>query len=218
METTATELPNGSGYSISGSKTWITNSPIADVAIVWAKCKWDGKIRGFILERVQSLCFAYENAFHSNIPRKDMKGFETPKINGKLALRASTTGMILMDDVQVPKDNLLPEVSGLKGPFSCLNNARYGIAWGAMGALESCLELARTYALDRHQFGRPLASFQLIQVKMAAAATDISYGLLACTQAGRLKDSGGLASEMISMIKRQNCERALAGARMLQDM
>jgi glutaryl-CoA dehydrogenase len=199
METTATELPNGSGYSISGSKTWITNSPIADVAIVWAKCKWDNKIRGFILER-------------------DMKGFETPKIPGKLTLRASETGMIMMDDVQVPKENLIPGVSGLKGPFSCLNNARYGISWGAMGSLEECLKLARTYSLERHQFQRPLASFQLVQAKLAQAATDITYGLLACVQAGRLKDGGGLAPEMISMIKRQNCDRALEGARSLQTM
>ena len=199
METTATQLPNGSGYVLNGSKTWITNSPIADIAIVWAKCKWDGKIRGFILE-------------------KDMKGLEMPKISGKLALKASVTGMIMMDDVQVPKENILPGVEGLKGPFSCLNLARYGIAWGTMGALESCLSLARQYSLDRQQFGRPIGGFQLIQQKMSPAATDIAYGLLACIQVGRLKDAGQLAPEMIVMIKRQNCDRALANARELQNV
>ncbi len=197
METTAKE--SGSGYLISGSKTWISNSPFADVFIVWAKCAWDGKIRGFILER-------------------GMKGLETPKIKGKIALRASTTGMINMDEVSVPAENILPGVEGLKGPFSCLNNARFGIAWGVIGALEQCLELARQYALDRHQFNQPLAKFQLVQQKLANATTDIGYGLLAALQVGRLKDSGDLAVEMISMIKRQNCERALQGSRQLQEI
>lgn len=197
METTAKE--SGSGYLISGSKTWISNSPFADVFIVWAKCAWDGKIRGFILER-------------------SMKGLETPQIKGKIALRASTTGMINMDEVSVPAENILPGVEGLKGPFSCLNNARFGIAWGVIGALEQCLELARQYALDRHQFNQPLAKFQLVQQKLANATTDIGYGLLAALQVGRLKDSGDLAVEMISMIKRQNCERALQGSRQLQEI
>ncbi|ORY85067.1 glutaryl-CoA dehydrogenase [Protomyces lactucae-debilis] len=198
METTAKEAPGG-GFSISGSKTWISNSPFADLFVVWAKCAWDGKIRGFLLER-------------------GMKGLETPKINGKLSLRASTTGMIQMDEVAVPADNLLPGVEGLKGPFSCLNNARFGIAWGVMGALEQCLELSRQYALDRQQFNQPLAKFQLVQQKLANAATDVGYGLLAALQVGRLKDSGDLAVEMVSMIKRQNCERALQGSRSLQEI
>lgn len=199
METNARE--EGGKYILNGSKTWISNSPFADVFIVWAKCQWDGKIRGFILER-------------------GMAGLETPKIKGKLSLRASTTGMINMDDVEVPKENLLPNVHGLKGPFSCLNNARFGIAWGVIGALEQCLELARQYALDRHQFNQPLAKFQLVQQKLANATTDIGYGLLAALQVGRLKDSGNddLAVEMISMIKRQNCERALQGSRSLQEI
>lgn len=197
METTAKE--SGSGYIISGSKTWISNSPFADLFVVWAKCAWDGKIRGFLLER-------------------GMEGLETPKIKGKLSLRASTTGMINMDEVKVPAENLLPGVEGLKGPFSCLNNARFGIAWGVIGALEQCLELARQYALDRHQFNQPLAKFQLVQQKLANATTDVGYGLLAALQVGRLKDSGELAVEMISMIKRQNCERALAGSRQLQEI
>lgn len=197
METIAKE--SGGGYVLSGSKTWISNSPFADLFVVWAKCAWDGKIRGFLLER-------------------GMKGLETPKINGKLSLRASTTGMINMDEVSVPAENILPNVEGLKGPFSCLNNARFGIAWGVMGALEQCLELARQYALDRHQFNQPLAKFQLVQQKLSSAATDIGYGLLAALQVGRLKDSGNLAVEMVSMIKRQNCDRALFGARQLQEI
>jgi len=199
METTATELPNGAGYSISGSKTWITNSPIADLCVVWAKCKWDNKIRGFLLE-------------------KGMKGLECPPIKGKLSLRASITGMILMDDVQIPKENLLPNVEGLKGPFSCLNNARYGIAWGVVGALEGALDLTRTYALERKQFGNPLAKYQLVQAKLSQASTDAAYGLLAAWQVGKLKDEGRLAPEMISMIKRQNCDRALVGTRVLQEV
>ncbi|KAI9141469.1 acyl-CoA dehydrogenase/oxidase [Paraphysoderma sedebokerense] len=198
METTATKLPDGS-YSLKGSKTWITNSPIADVFIIWAKCKWDKKIRGFILE-------------------KGMQGLSAPKIEGKFSLRASITGMILMDDVVVPKDNLLPNVEGLKGPFGCLNNARYGIAWGALGAAEFCLSAARDYTLERKQFGVPLASFQLIQKKMADALTEIGIGLQACIQVGRLKDQGKVAPEMISMIKRNSCGKALQIARECRDM
>lgn len=169
-------------YILSGSKTWITNSPISDVFIVWAKCD-DGKIRGFIIDRSES-----------------SKGLDTPKIEGKFSLRASTTGMILMDDVRVPEENLLPKVEGLKGPFGCLNNARYGIAWGALGAAESCLHIARQYTLDRKQFGRPIAANQLIQLKLANMITDISLGLQACLQVGRLKDQKKHTPEMISLV------------------
>jgi glutaryl-CoA dehydrogenase len=157
-----------------------------------------------------------------------MEGLDCPVIKGKLSLRASVTGMILMDEVLVPKDNMLPNVEGLKvpylcrsltqGPFSCLNNARYGIAWGVMGALEGALEMTRQYSLERTQFGNPLAKYQLVQVKMAQAMTDVAYGLLAAWQVGKLKDSGDLAPEMISMIKRQNCDRALTGTRILQEV
>ncbi|KAI8145563.1 glutaryl-CoA dehydrogenase [Fennellomyces sp. T-0311] len=198
METTAKKV-NGH-YVLNGSKTWITNSPIADVFIVWAKnLEEDGAIRGFILE-------------------KGMKGLEAPAIKGKFSLRASITGMIMMDNVEVPVDNMLPAVKGLKGPFGCLNNARYGIAWGALGAAEACLQVARDYTLDRKQFGKPLASKQLIQQKMADAHTEIALGLQACLQVGRLKDSGELAPEMISMIKRNSCGKAINIARDCRDM
>ncbi|CDS03182.1 Putative Glutaryl-CoA dehydrogenase,mitochondrial [Lichtheimia ramosa] len=198
METTAKKV-NGH-YVLNGSKTWITNSPIADVFIVWAKnLEEDGAIRGFILE-------------------KGMKGLEAPAIKGKFSLRASITGMIMMDNVEVPVDNMLPAVKGLKGPFGCLNNARYGIAWGALGAAEACLSVARDYTLDRKQFGKPLASRQLIQKKLADAHTEIAIGLQACIQVGRLKDSNELAPEMISMIKRNSCGKALNIARDCRDM
>ncbi|CDH51766.1 glutaryl-dehydrogenase [Lichtheimia corymbifera JMRC:FSU:9682] len=198
METTAKKV-NGH-YVLNGSKTWITNSPIADVFIVWAKnLEEDGAIRGFILE-------------------KGMKGLEAPAIKGKFSLRASITGMIMMDNVEVPVDNMLPAVKGLKGPFGCLNNARYGIAWGALGAAEACVSVARDYTLDRKQFGKPLASRQLIQKKLADAHTEIAIGLQACIQVGRLKDSNELAPEMISMIKRNSCGKALAIARDCRDM
>ncbi|XP_055711935.1 glutaryl-CoA dehydrogenase, mitochondrial [Phlebotomus papatasi] len=187
-------------YVLSGSKTWITNSPISDVFIVWAKCD-DGKIRGFIVDRSES-----------------SKGLDTPKIEGKFSLRASTTGMILMDDVRVPEENLLPKVEGLKGPFGCLNNARYGIAWGALGAAESCLHIARQYTLDRKQFGRPIAANQIIQLKLANMITDISLGLQACLQVGRLKDQKKHTPEMISLIKRNNAGKALEIARVARDM
>lgn len=157
-------------YILSGSKTWITNSPIADVLIVWCKTE-DGKVRGFIVDRSESA-----------------KGLETPKIEGKFSLRASTTGMILLDDVRVPEENLLPKAEGLRGPFSCLNNARYGIAWGALGAAESCLTLARQYTLDRKQFNKPLAATQIMQKKMADMLTEITLGLSTCLHVGRLKD------------------------------
>ncbi|KAI8806265.1 glutaryl-CoA dehydrogenase, mitochondrial isoform a precursor [Cladochytrium replicatum] len=196
METNAKK--HGDVYVLNGSKTWITNSPIADVFVVWAKTE-DGKIRGFILE-------------------KGMKGLTAPVIKGKMSLRASTTGMIMMDDVEVPAENLLPNVSGLKGPFGCLNNARYGIAWGTLGAAEACLTAAREYTLNRKQFGVPLARFQLIQKKMADALTEISIGLQGCLQVGRLKDEGKIAPEMISIVKRNSCGKALAIAREARDM
>ncbi|XP_059617160.1 glutaryl-CoA dehydrogenase, mitochondrial [Phlebotomus argentipes] len=186
-------------FTLSGSKTWITNSPISDVFIVWAKCD-DGKIRGFIVDREQSA-----------------KGLDTPKIEGKFSLRASTTGMILMDDVRVPEENLLPKVEGLKGPFGCLNNARYGIAWGALGAAEACFHIARQYTLDRKQFSRPLAANQIIQLKLANMMTDITLGLHACLQVGRLKDEKKHTPEMISLIKRNNAGKALEIARVARD-
>jgi len=186
------------GFRLSGAKTWITNSPIADLAIVWAKDD-AGDIRGFIVER-------------------DMKGFEAPKIEGKFSLRASTTGMIQLDDCFVPEANLLPNVKGLKGPFGCLNRARYGIAWGTMGAAEFCWHAARSYTLDRKQFGRPLAANQLIQKKLADMQTEITLGLQAALRVGRLFDEGRVTPEMISLIKRNNCGKALDIARMSRDM
>ncbi len=186
------------GYLLTGNKMWISNSPIADVMVVWGKTE-DGIIRGFILER-------------------GMKGLSTPKIEGKFALRASITGEIVMDNVAVPEENLLPNVSGLKGPFGCLNNARYGIAWGALGAAEFCWQAARQYTLDRKQFGRPLAANQLIQKKLADMQTEISIGLQACLRAGHLKDEGKAAPELISLIKRNSCGKALDIARLARDM
>ena len=186
------------GYSISGSKMWISNSPIADVFVVWAKTD-DDVIRGFVLE-------------------KGMKGLSAPKIEGKLALRASITGEIVMDEVFVSEDQLLPNVQGLKGPFGCLNNARYGISWGALGAAEACWHSARDYTLDRTQFGRPLAATQLIQMKLADMQTEISIGLQACLRAGQLMDSNQISPELISMIKRNSCGKALEIARKSRDM
>jgi len=186
------------GYLLTGNKMWISNAPIADVMVVWGKTE-DGVIRGFILER-------------------GMKGLSTPKIEGKFALRASITGEIVMDNVAVPEENLLPNVSGLKGPFGCLNNARYGIAWGALGAAEFCWHAARQYTLDRKQFGRPLAANQLIQKKLADMQTEISIGLQACLRAGHLKDEGKAAPELISLIKRNSCGKALDIARLARDM
>ena len=188
------------GYSLSGQKMWITNSPIADLAVVWAKSDaHDGKIKGFIVER-------------------GTKGFSTPKIEGKLSLRASVTGEIVLDEAFIPEENLLPNVSGLAGPFGCLNKARFGIAWGSIGAAEFCWHAARQYTLDRKQFGRPLAANQLIQLKLANMQTDITLGLQAALQVGRLMDSGNWAPEMISMIKRNNCGKALDIARIARDM
>ena len=188
------------GYLLSGQKMWITNSPIADVAIVWAKSEaHEGKIRGFIVER-------------------GTKGFSTPKIEGKLSLRASVTGEIVLDEAFVPEENLLPGVEGLKGPFGCLNKARYGIAWGSLGAAEFCWHAARQYTLDRKQFGRPLAANQLVQLKLANMQTEITLGLQAALQVGRLMDSGQWAPEMVSLIKRNNCGKALDIARVARDM
>ncbi|KAJ4113988.1 hypothetical protein NW760_000880 [Fusarium oxysporum] len=202
METIARPHPTKKGYySISGAKTWITNSPIADLLLVWAKLETTGKIRGFLIERDQC-------------PPGTL---ETPAIKEKNGLRASITGMIQLDSCPVPEENML-QVEGLKGPFSCLNSARYGIAFGTMGALEDCIDRARAYALDRKQFGNPLAKYQLVQKKLSDALTDAAYGTLAAIQVGRLKDEGTLAPEMISIIKRQNCDRALAGARTLQEI
>jgi len=196
MITRAKKVPGG--YSISGAKMWITNSPFADVFIVWAKTE-DNVIRGFILE-------------------KGMKGLSAPKIEGKLSLRASTTGEIVMDEVFVPDENWLPNVQGLGGPFGCLNNARFGIAWGALGAAEFCWHAARQYTLDRKQFGRPLAATQLVQTKLANMQTEITLGLQACLRVGRLKDEGKWTPEMISLIKRNSCGKSLDIARMARDM
>ncbi|MFN3469429.1 MAG: acyl-CoA dehydrogenase [Novosphingobium sp.] len=188
------------GYVLSGSKTWISNAPIADVFVVWAKSEaHGGGIRGFVLD-------------------KGMKGLSAPKIENKVSLRASITGMIVMDDVFVPEEALLPNVQGLKGPFGCLNRARYGISWGAMGAAEFCYQAARQYGLDRHQFGRPLAATQLYQKKLADMLTEITLGLHASLQVGRLMDAGKFAPEMISIVKRNNVGKALDIARMARDM
>jgi glutaryl-CoA dehydrogenase len=189
--------PTDGGYVLNGAKMWITNSPIADLAVVWAKL--DGVIRGFVVER-------------------GFEGFSTPKIEGKMSLRASITGEIVLEDVFVPEENLLPNVKGLSGPFGCLNRARYGIAWGAMGAAEFCWHAARTYTLERQQFGRPLAANQLIQKKLADMQTEITLGLQGCLRMGRLLDEDRLAIENISLMKRNNCGKALDIARMARDM
>jgi len=188
------------GYRLSGAKMWITNSPIADVFVVWAKSdEHEGRIKGFLLE-------------------KGMAGLSAPKIREKLSLRASITGEIVMDGVEIPEENLLPGASGLAGPFGCLNRARYGIAWGSMGAAEACFSAARAYTLDRKQFGRPLAATQLVQLKLANMATEISLGLQAALRVGRRLDDGELVPETISLIKRNNCGKALDIARQARDM
>jgi glutaryl-CoA dehydrogenase len=198
MKTTAKKTANG--YVLNGAKTWISNSPFADVFVVWAKSEeHGGGIRGFVLE-------------------KGMKGLSAPKIDGKVSLRASTTGGIVMDDVHVGEDALLPDVQGLKGPFGCLNRARYGISWGAMGAAEFCMHAARQYGLDRQQFGRPLAGTQLYQKKLADMLTDIALGLQASLRVGRLMDEGRFAPDMISVVKRNNVGKALDIARAARDM
>ena len=186
------------GYSLSGSKMWITNSPIADVFVVWAKTE-DGKIRGFVLE-------------------KGWKGLSAPAIHGKVGLRASITGEIVMDEVFVPEENMFLEVTGLRGPFTCLNSARFGIAWGALGAAEFCYETARQYTLDRKQFGRPLAANQLIQKKLADMLTEITLGLQGCLRLGRMKEDGSAAVEITSIMKRNSCGKSLDIARMARDM
>jgi glutaryl-CoA dehydrogenase len=200
METRARRVDGG--YVLTGSKMWISNSPIADVFVVWAKCQggdFDGRIKGFILE-------------------KGMKGLSAPKIQGKVGLRASITGEIVMDGVEVSDAQLMPGVEGLKGPFTCLNSARYGIAWGALGAAEDCWHRARQYTLDRKQFGRPLAANQLIQKKLADMQTEITLGLQGCLRLGRMKDDGGAAVEITSIMKRNSCGKALDIARMARDM
>jgi glutaryl-CoA dehydrogenase len=195
MKSTATAVDGG--YQLKGAKMWITNSPIADVAVVWAKL--EGVIRGFILDR-------------------GMEGLSTPKIEGKFSLRASVTGEIVMQNVFVPAANLLPNVEGLKGPFGCLNRARYGIAWGSMGAAEFCWHAARQYTLDRSQFGRPLAATQLVQKKLADMQTEITLGLQGCLQMGRLMDAENCPVELVSLMKRNNCGKALDIARVARDM
>ncbi len=195
MKTTATAVDGG--YRLKGAKMWITNSPVAEVMVVWAKL--DGVIRGFILER-------------------GMEGLSTPKIEGKFSLRASVTGEIVMQDVFVPAENLLPNVEGLKGPFGCLNRARFGIAWGSMGAAEFCWHAARQYTLDRNPFGRPLAATQLVQKKLADMQTEITLGLQGCLQMGRLMDAGQCPVELVSLMKRNNCGKALDIARVARDM
>jgi glutaryl-CoA dehydrogenase len=198
MKTRAQKTANG--YRITGSKMWISNSPLADVFVIWAKSDaHDGKIRGFILE-------------------KGMKGLSAPKIGGKLSLRASVTGEVVMDGVEVGDDALLPHVSGLKGPFGCLNRARYGISWGVLGSAEFCWHAARQYGLDRKQFNRPIAQTQLFQKKLADIQTEITLGLQAALRVGRLMDEARAAPEMISMIKRNNCGKALEIARTTRDM
>jgi glutaryl-CoA dehydrogenase len=200
MDTRARAVPGG--YELTGNKMWISNSPFADVFVVWAKCQggdFDGRIKGFVLE-------------------KGMKGLSAPKIKGKVGLRASLTGEIVMDRVAVDESALLPGVEGLRGPFTCLNSARYGIAWGALGAAEDCWLRARQYVLDRKQFGRPLAANQLIQKKLADMQTEISLGLQGCLRLGRMKDEGTASVEITSILKRNSCGKALDVARMARDM
>ncbi|MFW8567151.1 acyl-CoA dehydrogenase [Orrella sp. 11846] len=200
METRATKT--ASGYTLTGNKMWITNSPVADVFVVWAKCvggDHDGEIRGFILD-------------------KGMKGLSAPEIHGKVGLRTSVTGEIVMDEVEVSDEQMLPGVSGLRGPFTCLNSARFGIAWGALGAAEFCWHTARQYTLDRKQFGRPLAANQLIQKKLADMQTEIALGLQGCLRLGRMKDEGIAAVEITSILKRNSCGKSLDIARLARDM
>ena len=200
METRAVKTADG--YRLTGNKILITNSPVADVFVIWGKCvggDHDGRIRGFIIE-------------------KGMKGLSAPEIHGKVGLRASVTGEIAMEDVEVSDDQMLPHVTGLKGPFTCLNSARYGIAWGALGAAEFCWHTARQYTLDRHQFGRPLAANQLIQKKLADMQTEITLGLQGCLRLGRMKDEGTAAVEITSIMKRNSCGKSLDVARLARDM
>ncbi|OCB92270.1 acyl-CoA dehydrogenase domain-containing protein [Sanghuangporus baumii] len=201
METTAEDVDDG--FILSGSKTWISNAPVADVLVIWARCKWDSRVRGFLIDRSEG----------------QMSGLETPAIKNKLALRVSLTGSIFMDNVHVPRNALLEGTNGLKSAFSCLNNARLGISWGVMGALEDCIARSREYAVERKQFNRPLASFQLVQKKLVDASTASALGLLASLQVGRLKDQEGmLAPEMISLVKSANCIAALQHSRIVLDI
>ncbi|KAJ7287179.1 acyl-CoA dehydrogenase domain-containing protein [Mycena rebaudengoi] len=197
METTAEEVDGG--FIINGSKTWISNAPVADLFVIWANCKWDNKVRGFLLE-------------------KGKKGISAPAIKNKIALRVSLTGSVFMDSVRVSHDALLPKSKGLGSPFSCLNSARFGISWGVMGALDDCVSRALAYSLERHQFKRPLASFQLVQKKLVDAQIEVALGLQASLQVGRLKDAGKLSSEMISIVKKNNCGKALLHARTVLDI
>jgi glutaryl-CoA dehydrogenase len=199
METTATFDAGTNEFVLNGSKNWITNSPIADVFVIWAKNTDTNQIRGYLVE-------------------KGTPGLEAPKIDGKFSLRASATGMIFLDQVRIPKENEFPDIAGLKGPFGCLNNARYGIAWGALGAAEFCMHAARDYTLERQQFGAPLAANQLIQKKLADMSTEIALGRQACLQVGRLMEKGMAAPDMVSMIKRNSCGKALEIARNARDM
>jgi len=199
METTATFDAGTNEFVLNGSKNWITNSPIADVFVIWAKNAETGKIRGYLVD-------------------KDTPGLEAPKIDGKFSLRASATGMIFMDQVRIPKENEFPTISGLAGPFGCLNNARYGISWGALGAADFCLSTARDYTLSRNQFGAPLAANQLVQKKMADMSTDITLARQGCLQLGRLMESGQATPDMVSMMKRNSCGKALDIARQARDM
>lgn len=204
METKAIHNPKKKVFRLRGTKTWITNSPIADIAVVWAKLvDDDNKIRGFIIDRSQLI---------------DKSSFTTPKIEGKLSLRASVTGMISMDDTEIPETQILPDVSGLRGPFTCLNNARYGIGWGVIGAGEFCLHSAVEYALQRKQFDRPIAARQLVQKKFSDILIELSMGLQACLRVGRLMDKGLAAPEMVSMIKKNNCQKALEAARTCREI
>ncbi|KAH8828362.1 acyl-CoA dehydrogenase domain-containing protein [Flagelloscypha sp. PMI_526] len=198
METVASEAPEG-GFILNGSKTWISSAPVADVFIIWARCKWDGKVRGFVLD-------------------KGIHGLSTAKISNKVALRASVTGSIFLDNVRVGNEALLPQSKGLASAFGCLNSARHGISWGVMGALEDCVARAREYALERHQFKRPLASFQLVQKKIVDAMTEAGLGLSASLQVARMKDNGTAAPEHISFVKRNNCGKALQQSRILLDI
>ncbi|GJE85671.1 acyl-CoA dehydrogenase [Phanerochaete sordida] len=197
METVAEEVDGG--FKLSGAKTWISNAPVSDLFVVWARCKWDNKVRGFLVE-------------------KGAKGLDAPPIKHKLALRCSLTGSVFLDNVHVSHDALLPHGKGLSAPFGCLNSARYGISWGSMGALEDCIARTQAYALERHQFNRPLASFQLVQKKLVDAMSEVALGLQACVQVGRLKDAGAVAPEMISLVKRNNCGKALEHARRVLDI
>jgi len=200
METKAKWDSNKKVYRLSGTKTWITNSPVADVFVVWARSdRHDGSVRGFILD-------------------KGMKGLTAPKIEGKFSLRTSITGQISMDDVEVPESQMLPKADGLAGPFGCLSNARMGISFGALGAAEACFHVARDYALERSQFGKPLAATQLVQLKLSDMLTEISLGLQACVRVGRLKDEGRVSGEQISLIKRNSCGKSLEIARKARDI